>query len=432
MNVLLLGAYGTIGHEIARDLLRHGHSVTGLARDAGFGATLEPNVRWIGADIATLTTPAHWQTHLAGVDGIVNASGALQSGPRDNLGGVQRDAIAALVDAAAACGTIRAFVQISAPGASPSAATEFLRTKGEADAHLRTSALNWVVLKPGLVIAPTAYGGTSLVRALAAFPGVQPVVLPASRIQTVSVADVARATRRALDDPRLGRQDFDLVAPQAESLRDIVLAFRRWLGFRAPSRVIEIPYGIARGVARAADIAGSLGWRAPMRSTALEVLADDVVGDSAPWRAATGETLQTLDETLRDLPATRQERSFARMELLFPSLVVLFSAFWIASGVIGLWQSAAAEAVLAPVTGMALASLAVVGGALLDIAIGVALLIRPLFRKACIAALAVSLLYMTLGALLTPALLADPLGPLLKILPIAGLAAALAAHAEAR
>ncbi|MEQ1653651.1 MAG: NAD(P)H-binding protein, partial [Hyphomicrobium sp.] len=327
MNVLVLGAYGLIGHEISAHLLRNGHSVVGLARDAAHGQALLPAARWVSADIARLVTPDAWSEHLTGIDAVINASGALQSGARDNVKAVQLDAIVALVTACEQRGVAK-FIQISAPGADPSAATEFMRTKGIADDALRASRLDWVILKPGLVIAPAAYGGTSLLRALAAVPIVQPVVLPRARIQTVDVADVAHAVARALTNPALIRQSFDLVEPTSATLQDIVLKFRRWLGLAAPRAVFEIPKPLAALLAKLADATGLLGWRSPMRTTALTVLAADVVADPSPWQRATGETLKSLDETLARLPSTRQERSFARMELAFPILVAVFALFW--------------------------------------------------------------------------------------------------------
>jgi uncharacterized protein YbjT (DUF2867 family) len=154
-------------------------------------------VRWIGADIATLTTPHAWAAHIEGVDAIVNASGALQDGARDNLRAAQQDAIIALIQACA--GKAIRFVQISAPGAKLDARTEFLRTKGVADAAFRASALDWTILKPGLVISANAYGGTSLLRMLAATPFGQPLVLGDARVQIVAASDVAEATLLAVE-----------------------------------------------------------------------------------------------------------------------------------------------------------------------------------------------------------------------------------------
>lgn len=431
MRVLVLGAYGLIGQSVVRELLARGEQVAGLARSPARGRKLIPKASWFAGDLNNLVRPEDWCVVLDGVDAVVNASGALQSGLQDNLALVQRDAIVALI---AACqeAEVSSFVQISAPGAAPDASTEFLATKGEADEALRQSKLDWVILKPGLVISQTAYGGTNLLRMLAAFPVVQPVALPRARLQTIDVGDVARAVASALSEPRLARREFDLVAPEAVTLEETILTYRAWLGFSPPARVWRLPEWAGMALGRLADIAGLLGWRAPLRTTALKVLADDVVGDPENWRHATGRVFKSLKETLREMPATRQERIFARVQLVFPVLVVAFALFWIVSGVIGLWQHERAAGLVASVLGHTPAYLALFIGSAIDLAVGAGLLLRRTFVPACVAAIVVSLIYLVAGSVLTPGLWADPLGPLVKVLPVMALALALMAMAEER
>jgi hypothetical protein len=59
-----------------------------------------------------------------------------------------------------------------------------------------------------------------------------------------------------------------------------------------------------------------------------------------------------------------------------------------------------------------------VAGALADIAIGFAILYRPLSHYGLWAALIISLVYVVVGTALVPRLWADPLGPMLKIWPV--------------
>ncbi|MEM1044634.1 MAG: SDR family oxidoreductase [Pseudomonadota bacterium] len=419
MRVLVLGAYGLIGHEIARSLIAGGHTVTGLARSAETGRALLPQAGWIGADLADMTTPKAWSPALKDVDAVVNAAGALQTGGRDNVRAVQQDAMGALYAACSEAG-IRSFVQISAPGVTPDADTEFMRTKAVADGALQETDLDWVILRPGVVISHTAYGGTALLRMLAAFPLVQPMVMAGARLQTVHVGDVAAAVLSCLEDRSLARQTFDLVEPETHSLRDVLLAFRTWLGFGKPARVVELPAFFGRLVATGADLLGLAGWRSPLRSTALTVLADDVVGDPEPWQKASGHRLKTLSQTLDALPSSAQERLFARMHLLFPLLVCLMSVFWILSGAIGLVSEAAAVALIADEVGPSLARILLYGGSALDIAIGLGLVWRRTFRAAALASIALSLVYLVSGSLLTPGIWLDPLGPFVKILPVIG------------
>lgn len=431
MKILVLGGYGLIGSSIVRALLDAGHRVVGLGRSPKKGVSLFPNVRWIGADIGALLTPEDWAVHLVDIDGVVNASGALQSGPRDNLGASQCDAIVALVGACETAG-VQNFVQISAPGAVPDAETEFLRTKAVADERLRNSSLNWTIFKPGLVISPVAYGGTSLLRMVAAFPLIQPMALAKARAQTVSVDEVAGAVVMAISEPKLARQEFDLVEPDAPTVENIILSFRKWLGFGAPWMVLRLPAFVAVLIGWMADIAGHLGWRAPLRSTAMKVLFRDVIGDPNPWKKITGRTVKPLSETLAALPSTPQERLYARLKLLFPFALVLLAGFWIASGIIGFISHNSAVALVAQQLGQPLADASVRVGSVLDILIGVGILFRRSFVWACLGAVGLSLSYLIIGTLVTPEIWADPMGPFVKVIPGIGLALMLASMGDER
>ncbi len=392
---------------------------------------LPERVSWVSGDLNLMVTEAHWAPLLDGVDAVVNASGVLQTGLVDDLGHVQRDAIVALIAACEEKG-LKRFVQISAPGASPDASTEFFSTKGEADRSLRASRLSWVILKPGLVISPTAYGGTGLLRMLAAIPLIQPIFLAQAQVQTVAADEVGQAVVLAIERSSLAGREFDLVEAEPHSLVSVVLQFRRWLGFGEPGFVIQVPKAIGSLCGRLADAAGWLGWRSPLRSTALKVLGEGVRGDPLPWRAATVQTLKPLDATLRMMPSTRQERIFARTQLVFPVLVFGFALFWIASGLIGLWRLDAAAGLISGAFGKGGAMAAVLAGSLVDIAIGVGLLFRRTLAVSCLSAIGVSLAYLLAATFFVPSLWADPLGPLVKILPVIGLALALMAMGEER
>lgn len=431
MHVLVLGGYGLIGLEVCRNLQAQGYRVSALGRKAALGQRLLPQVAWLQADIAQLNDPADWQVLLAGVDVVINASGALQEGSRDQLARVQDSAIKALVRACEGSSCLR-YIQISAPGANVAAGTAFLRTKGEADKTLMGSHLQWLVLRPGLVIAPNAYGGTMLLRLLAAVPVVQPVALPQSRIQTVAMADVTRAIMLALQDKVAWRQVYNLVEDEPSTLQEIVLLLRAWLGFAPPCRVLTVPMGMVVCCARMADAAGWLGWRSPLRSTALWVLQDGVLADPDPWRQASGQSCVPLARTLATMPATAQERLFARMQLVWPVAVVLAAVFWLASGLIGLAQAHAASLVLHDVMPPAWATLLVIGGAVADIAIGLGFLFRRTVQKAAWFSIMLALAYLAAGVVLTPGLLADPLGPLVKIIPVITMGLFIAILAEER
>lgn len=424
MKILVLGGYGLIGLSITKALVHAGHDVSGLGRSVRKGEAAAPDVTWIGRDLSHMTEAEDWTHVLTGIDVVVNAAGVLQDGMNDRVMAVQRDAVRALAAACKPAG-VRQIIQISAPGVSESSDTVFYRSKADGDAAVQASGVDWVIFRPGLVLSPQAYGGTSLLRQLAAVPLVQPVMLADADIRTVYVEDVAAAVVRAVEEGLTGI-DADLLSSEPTRLQDLILALRTWLGFAPPKAVIRTPLFLGALTARLGDLAGWLGWRPALRTTSLKVLGKGVTGHAQQW------PVRNLPDTLSALPSTVQERTYARTALLYPFLLLILSAFWIVSGIVGWVQQIPAMAVFGPDLPAPLAKGFVLGGAIADIAIGVALLIRPLTRLAALAAVLVSLAYLAGSAILAPHLWADPLGPMIKVFPVIALSLTVWTLTEAR
>lgn len=416
-TILVLGATGLIGTAVTRRLLAAGHAVVGLCRGLPPKALTQERLSWRVADIAALTTPDAWRLPLDGIDVIVNCAGALQSGPRDDVEAVHLVAMRALYAAAAEHGIAR-FVQISAPRVAPDATTAFSRTKALADQALAASGLASVILRPGLVLSPQAYGGSGLLRAVAALPWLQPSLTLTGRVQTVGVDDVAEAVLRAVDGRITTGSDFDLVEDDSHTFDDLVTDLRTWLGF-APARRLPVPAALVALLFRLGDGAVALGWRTPLCTTALREMQRGVRGDPGPWRAATGASLPSLRATLSRIPATIQERRYARLWPLKPAMIVGLAIFWLLSGAIGLASLDMAAGVLTS-RGMpsGLAGGLVVAGSFVDLILGVAVLVRKTAAMALAGMLAVSLGYLVLGTMFAADLWRDPLGPYVKILPV--------------
>jgi uncharacterized protein YbjT (DUF2867 family) len=373
-------------------------------------------VRWIAADMSKLLAAEDWRPVVAGMDAVVNAAGALQDGPRDRLDAVHRGSVVALVAACEQAGVHR-FAQISAIGADLASANPFFSTKAQGDKAVASSSLEWTILRPGLVIAPAAYGGTALLRALAAFPGFIPAVMPRQPIQTVAVADVAEAVSRVVAGSLPSRSAIDLVEANARPLAEVLSALRAWLGL-PPVRVVPMPAILGRLAGGIADLLGILGWRSPLRSAALAAVARGVTGDSAAWNQVSSRPIQPLEAALADMPATVQERWFARLWLAKPVIFACLSLFWLVSGIIGLIrQEAATDILVSHGVSAAFAHLSVLAGSAGDILVGAAVVVRPLARRALLAMIAITLSYLAGATLFVPSLWLDPLGPLVKTIP---------------
>jgi uncharacterized protein YbjT (DUF2867 family) len=418
MRVLVTGAYGLIGSAILARLHREGHQVVGTGREIETARRRFPDARWIAADFDALTTADAWRPLLDGIDAVVNCAGALQTGARDDLRRVHAEAPLALFEACAESGP-RRVIQVSAVGADERGHTEFAATKGEADAVLAASDLDWIILRPGLVIAPGVYGATAMLRGLAGIPWRTPLTNGGSRVQVVAIEDVVATVIWALGPGLKTRGIFELVHPKVMNIRDLVIAQRRWLGFpRQP--VFELPPWLASFVSRGADWLGHLGWRSPARSTASAQLSAGVTGNPAAWLTATGIRPMSLPEIFAAHPATIQDRWFARLYFVKPLALGVLAIYWMLTGLIALgpgWSEGVAL-MTTPALPSFVTELTIVLGAALDIALGLMLLVRPLTRDVLIIMLAVCIPYLIAATVIDPGLWLDPLGRLMKTVPV--------------
>ena len=420
-TVLVLGAYGLIGEEVVRGCLGRGWPVRGLGRDE---RQMRAPITWVHADLANLTEAGDWATLLSGVDVVINTAGALQDGPSGTVADVHTRAISALAAAAGPAGVSR-IVQISAVGAEPDANTSFLTTKAEGDAAIRACGVDYVILKPGLVLGRSVYGGTALLRMLAAVPLIQPLAHGDAVVQVVGMQDLVLATLSAADASLPSGTEADLVSDERIPSRTLLTKIRAWLGFTPARATIELPALLTALVGRVADALGRLGWRSPLRTTALMALRAGVPGDASQWCAIGGQPLDHLESILAAERSTLQDRWHARLSLLFPLIIAVLALFWMVSGLIGLFQVSAAKAVLsADASTPTWAGAAVIAGGVIDVALGLGVLVKRHARLACLGMIAVSLGYLLFGTLLVPGLWADPLGPYVKIFPGIVLAAA--------
>jgi uncharacterized protein YbjT (DUF2867 family) len=379
-----------------------------------------------------MRTTADWTTLLAGVDAVVNCAGALQDSPRDSLQAVHLDAAAALYAACVSKG-VRRVVHISAIGVKAGSDTAFGQTKQAAEVLLKALDLDWVILRPGLVLAPASYGGSALLRGLAGFPLLVPALFPDRIVQVVSAEDVAEAVARAIAPGASARMSLDIASVEKTTLGEILTALRAWLGFR-PAPLAPVPAALVGAVALAADAIASLGWRSPMRTTSIAQLKAGIAAEEDSVEAVLGFKPTSLGQMLAGWPSGVQERWFARLYFLKPVALIVLIGFWFASGAIGLTVGfpravAALAAVAAP---LAAAKAMVIGGAILDMVLAVLACARSTAPAALVGMVGVSAAYLIGATVLRPDLWADPFGPLIKVVPGAILALAVLAIMDER
>ncbi len=344
----------------------------------------------------------------------------LQDNISDSTEAAHADGPAALFAACEAVG-IRKVIHLSAIGMDRETPTAFSRSKAKGDAALMASSLDWIILRPSVVVGPAAYGGSALFRGLATLP-VLPRIPTAGKLQVVQLSDLVSTVLFFLRGDAPTRVALEVAGPDRLTLEEVVDEYRLWMGW-TPARRLNVPAWAMRIAYALGDFAGRLGWRPPIRSTAAIEMSRGAIGDPAPWSALTGITPVSLRQSLAANPASVQEKWFAKLYLLKPVIFAVFSLFWISTAVMSLgpgWEIGIRLMHEGGVTGMA-APLTVIAGALADLAIGIGIAWRKTAKPALYAAFFLSLAYVVIGTILVPRLWIDPLGPMLKIWPVLAL-----------
>jgi len=418
-RILVLGASGLIGRFVTDDLRARGFEAVGVARK--FSASqrngpLDIELPIMSMDAAAMATLLRERA----IDVVVNCLGVLQDGPGSDTNAVHRDFVARLLQAIRECGRAIRLVHISIPGSAETDRTAFAASKREAERLIAASGIAHAILRPGFVVAPAAYGGSAMLRALAALPVDLPAREAATPFQPVAVEDIAAtiawlAARDLTDAPSV---TWDLMQQEQVALGGVIKQFRHTFGTAAWPR-LRLPAFLLDVGARLGDLASLLGWMPPMRSTAIAELRRGVTGDPAPWMAATGIAPRTIEQMAGSRTASIQDKWFARLFLVKALAIASLALFWLASGFIALVISydAAANILRTHNFPPALVNPVTILTSLMDMSIGALIAFRKTCAVGLVAGIVVSLGYMAGAAVLTPELWVEPLGALVKTGP---------------
>jgi len=420
-KILVLGASGLIGRFVTDDLRLRGFEVLGVARQ--FSASQRTSTSDLELPVVSMDAAALARLiRERAIDVVVNCLGVLQDGPGSDTGAVHRDFVARLLAAIGDSGRPARLVHISIPGVANEDRTAFSQTKREAERLIAASGIAYAILRPGFVVAPAAYGGSAMLRALAAFPLALPADESATPFQPVAVEDVAATIAwlavRDVDDSAVRAVSWDLMQPQPVTLSGVIDQFRTAFGTSGWTQ-IALPGFLLGFGAKLGDLANRLGWMPPMRSTAIAELRRGVSGDPSPWMTATGIVPKTIAQAVGGHAATVQDKWFARLFLMKALVIASLTLFWTVSGFIALFISYSAAtgilsshnfppSLIGPVTVLT---------SLMDMSIGLLIAVRRTCAIGLIWGIVASLGYMVGAAILTPDLWIEPLGALVKTAP---------------
>jgi NADH dehydrogenase len=218
-TVLVLGGSGFVGRHVVSRLVVAGHRVivpTRRREDARH-LILLPTVDVVDAD---LNDPATLARLAKGVSAVVNAVGILNETGRQTFARVHVELVQRVIVACRSAG-VRRLVQISALNADPAGPSRYQRSKGDAEAAIVASGLDWTIFQPSVIFGREDAFLNLFAKLLRHLP-VMALAGAQARFQPVYVGDVAHCVVHAMDDDATIGHKYPLCGPDVFTLRELV------------------------------------------------------------------------------------------------------------------------------------------------------------------------------------------------------------------
>ena len=277
--LLLIGATGTVGKELVKELAGRGLAFRVLTRDPKKAEAIKrPGMEIVKGD---LSKPDTLKKALSGVERVFLLSSA---DPR------QVELEGNLIRAAKTAG-IKFLVKLSAFNAGLAPAVRLLRWHGQVEDALRASDLPYAILRPHFFLqnlfgfVPTIVGQGAIY-----------APLKDGKIAAVDVRDIARVAADVLTGEIKSGRVYELTGPESLSFTEVADKISRALGKTV--KYLDVPPAEAR---KGMIGAGMPDWFA---DALLELYAyfsaghGDRVTDTV--KAVTGKPARGLDDLLRD------------------------------------------------------------------------------------------------------------------------------------
>ena len=279
MNILIVGATGTLGRQVARRALDEGYKVRCLVRSPKKAAFLK---EW-GAELVpgNLCQPQSLQSALEGVDAVIDAATAKAT---DNLSmkQVDWDGKVALIQAAKAAGVER-YIFFSILDAEKYSNVPLMEIKRCTELFLSEAGMNYTILRlSGFMQGLIGQYGIPILENQAIW-----VTGESSPIAYMDTQDIAKFAVRALSVPATEKQTFPIVGSRAWSAEEIISLCERLTGKQA--KITRMPLNLLR-IMRSVSRFFQWGWNVADRLAFAEVLATGV-----PLTAPMDEVYQTFE-----------------------------------------------------------------------------------------------------------------------------------------
>ncbi len=234
MNIAITGGTGFLGGHLVRALVARGHYPTVIAR----GVNPKGEILRKTGNMNYLPMPMSDERKLFhafnSCDAVAHLSGINREQEKGDFRRVHVEDTVRVVHAARKAG-VKKILYVSFLKARPKCFSEYHQTKWEAEELVRTSGMDFTVLKPGMIFGPGDHMITHIDRALKLLPIFAPVGLLQPKISPVAIQDMLEIMLASLLQNRLGGKTYAVIGPEVITLGDAV-----WRVARAQGKLVLI------------------------------------------------------------------------------------------------------------------------------------------------------------------------------------------------
>ncbi|WP_114639331.1 complex I NDUFA9 subunit family protein [Polynucleobacter necessarius] len=225
-DILLIGGNGFVGRVIAAQLQLAGYSVLIPSSHPAAGRELRmlPKVYVEEADVHEFDDLQNLCARIQPHGAVINLVGVLHDKPATPYGRVFKAAHVDLpknIITAMQLHGLKRYLHMSALGADSQGPSMYQRSKGDGEAAVKASNLDWTIFRPSVIFGAQDQFINLFSKLTKLFP-VMPLAYCQAQFQPVSVDDVATAFVKSLAMPKTIHQSYDLVGPTVYTMKEIV------------------------------------------------------------------------------------------------------------------------------------------------------------------------------------------------------------------
>jgi uncharacterized protein YbjT (DUF2867 family) len=243
LDICVLGGTGFVGTELVARLVRDGHNVRVPTRRLANGNHLRvlPTLQLVVANIHDSRMLGQLFT---GMNVVINLVGILNERGRASFRSVHTELATKVLEAMRAQRVSR-LLHMSSLAAGAQAPSQYLRSKGDAEAQVRVAAatIGSTIFRPSVIFGPRDSLTNRFAGLLRMSGGILPLARPKARFAPIYIGDVVEAFVRALQDRSTIGKSLDLCGPDVMTLEELVRLTAASAGL--PCHIVPLPNFVA-------------------------------------------------------------------------------------------------------------------------------------------------------------------------------------------